>query len=92
MPVNYPFRCLNRQFKKENILFVVVDPRWQVHDVPQSVYVCPSASLPAADRMGVISITQVPARPDHSTYWRIRYDGGMVDKTKIPSPPTPAYI
>ena len=92
MPVNYPFRCLNRQSKKEKILFVVVDPRWQVHDVPQSVYVCPSASLPAADRMGVISITQVPGRTIPVTRVYIRYDGGMVDKTKIPSPPTPAYI
>ena len=64
-------RCLNHRFllnvivshfKIEKLLFVVVDPRWQVHDVPQSVYVCPCAGLPATDRMGGISITQVPGR------------------------------
>ena len=49
-------------------------PWWQVQDVLQSVYVCPSeeAAKPGGEGNGLISITQVPRRTRPSnTYRRI---------------------
>ena len=45
------------------------DQECQVQDVPQSAYVCPGVGLPALDRMGQISITQVPGRTSLWIFW-----------------------